>query len=84
MSNMKNRLEELEERTEIELYRSWKRRFEIKSGDELEFYSVHGKFPEAAIEPYSKEIIFNGWKTTVTLERLKQQETGETTNRSTV
>lgn len=50
----------------------WRKRYEdifSRSDSDLEFYSVHGVFPEAATESVQREFEVEGWKTVVILTR---------------
>ena len=80
MTTIRKRLESVEERKAFRDYIETKRVFEKRSADELEFFAIHGYFPEAGggvALPQRREYVFAGMRTFVTTEWVAGDERWE-------
>jgi hypothetical protein len=73
---LRKRLESVEERKAFRDYIETKRVFEERSADELEFFALHGYFPEGegGALPQRCEYVFAGIRTVVTTEWVASDE----------
>jgi hypothetical protein len=71
MSALRKRLEDVEARRAFYDYCETQRQFKGRTRDELQFFSVHGYFPDApgAGVPTQYEFTVGGIRTVVTTER---------------
>jgi hypothetical protein len=69
MRRFGRRLDKLEERKAFEEFLESKAEFDGRSEDELDFFALHGNWPEnATILPPKRECVMNGIRTIVITE----------------
>jgi hypothetical protein len=73
MNTLSKRLESLEERKAFREFLDGRHLFAGRTQEELEFFAVHGYFPETfASEPPSRqEFTVGGIRTVITVERVR-------------
>ena len=76
MSTLQRRLSDLEERKSFREFLEGRRAFDGRSEPELDFFAVHGFFPEnAGEEPIPvREFTVRGIRTVITAERVPSDE----------